>query len=101
MAAKMLGKEDALFVTSGTQGNEVAILTHCRPGDEVILEAESHIFLSEAGAAAALAGVLAAPGIIALETMVDRLASRFGSTFIPFSEKQYTWENIVFLYSPS
>ncbi|AMV11179.1 hypothetical protein GK107_09785 [Geobacillus thermoleovorans] len=32
LAAKMLGKEDALFVTSGTQGNQVAILTHCRPG---------------------------------------------------------------------
>lgn len=57
----MLGKEDALFVTSGTQGNQVAILTHCRPGDEVILEAESHIFLYEAGAAAALAGVQTRP----------------------------------------
>ncbi|WPZ17025.1 low-specificity L-threonine aldolase [Geobacillus subterraneus] len=61
LAAKMLGKEDALFVTSGTQGNQVAILTHCRPGDEVILEAESHIFLYEAGAAAALAGVQTRP----------------------------------------
>lgn len=57
LAAQILGKEDALFVTSGTQGNQVAILTHCRPGDEVILEAESHIFLYEGGAASALAGV--------------------------------------------
>ncbi|WP_078428032.1 low-specificity L-threonine aldolase [Alkalihalobacterium alkalinitrilicum] len=57
LAAKMLGKEDALFVTSGTQGNQVAILTHCRPGDELILEAEAHIFLYEGGAASALAGV--------------------------------------------
>ncbi|WP_027408853.1 low-specificity L-threonine aldolase [Anoxybacteroides tepidamans] len=61
LAAKMLGKEDALFVTSGTQGNQVAILTHCRPGDEVILEAESHIFFYEAGAASALAGVQTRP----------------------------------------
>lgn len=61
LAAKILGKEDALFVTSGTQGNQVAILTHCRPGDEVILEAESHIFLYEAGAASALAGVQTRP----------------------------------------
>jgi threonine aldolase len=61
LAAKILGKEDALFVTSGTQGNQVAILTHCRPGDEVILEAESHIFLYEAGAASALAGVQPRP----------------------------------------
>ena len=61
MAAKILGTEDALFVTSGTQGNQVAILTHCRPGDEVILEAESHIFLYEAGVASALAGVQTRP----------------------------------------
>jgi len=57
IAAEMLGKEAALFVTSGTQGNQVAILAHTRPGDEVILEAESHIFYYEAGAASALAGV--------------------------------------------
>lgn len=60
-AAEMLGKEDALFVTSGTQGNQIAILTHCQPGDEVILEAESHIFMYEAGAAAALAGIQTRP----------------------------------------
>jgi threonine aldolase len=57
LAAELLGKEDALLVTSGTQGNQVAILTHCRPGSEVILEADSHINCYEAGAAAALAGV--------------------------------------------
>lgn len=60
-AADILGKEAALFVTSGTQGNQAAILTHCKPGDEVILEAESHIFLYEAGAASALAGVQTRP----------------------------------------
>jgi len=57
LAAEMLGKEAALFVTSGTQGNQIAVLTHTRPGDEIILEAESHIFYYEAGAVAALAGV--------------------------------------------
>ncbi|WP_346774015.1 low specificity L-threonine aldolase [Brevibacillus sp. SYP-B805] len=57
MAAEILGKEAALFVTSGTQGNQVAVLTHCRSGDEVILEADSHIFYYESGAVAALAGV--------------------------------------------
>jgi threonine aldolase len=56
-AAKILGKEAALFVTSGTQGNQIAVLTHCRPGNEIILEAESHIFYYESGAVAALAGV--------------------------------------------
>ncbi|WP_090830647.1 MULTISPECIES: low-specificity L-threonine aldolase [unclassified Bacillus (in: firmicutes)] len=56
-AAEILGKEDALFVTSGTQGNQLAILVHCRPGNEVLMEAESHIFYYESGAASALAGV--------------------------------------------
>ncbi len=57
LAANMLGKEAALFVTSGTQGNQIAVLSHTQPGDEIILEAESHIFYYEAGAVAALAGV--------------------------------------------
>ncbi|MFY0545071.1 low-specificity L-threonine aldolase [Brevibacillus sp. H7] len=57
IAAERLGKEAALFVTSGTQGNQVAVLTHCVNGDEVILEADSHIFYYEGGAVAALAGV--------------------------------------------
>lgn len=54
--AEVLGKEAALFVTSGTQGNQVAIATHVHTGDEVIAEAESHIFFYEAAAVAALAG---------------------------------------------
>lgn len=57
LAAEMLGKEDALLVTSGTQGNLVSILTHCPPATEIILEESAHIFLSEAGSAAAFAGV--------------------------------------------
>ncbi|MEW5784567.1 MAG: low-specificity L-threonine aldolase [Bacillota bacterium] len=61
MVAEMLGKEDALLVTSGTQGNQIAILTHCLPGTEVILEADAHIFYYEGGAGAALAGVQLLP----------------------------------------
>lgn len=57
IAAELLGKEAALFVTSGTQGNQVAVLTHCVNGDEVIAEADSHIFYYEGGAMSALAGV--------------------------------------------
>jgi threonine aldolase len=56
-AAEILGKEAALFVTSGTQGNQIAVLTHCRPGNEILLESESHIFYYESGAVAAFAGV--------------------------------------------
>ncbi|CEG27461.1 low-specificity L-threonine aldolase [Bacillus sp. B-jedd] len=56
-AAHLLGKEEALFVTSGTQGNQIAILVHCKPGQEIILEEESHIFYYESGSASALAGI--------------------------------------------
>jgi len=55
-AADLLGKEAALFVTSGTQGNQVAIATHVQRGDEVIAEAESHVFMYEAAGVAVLAG---------------------------------------------
>jgi len=47
-AAELLGKEAGLFVVSGTMGNQVALLTWTRPGDEVILESESHIYYYEA-----------------------------------------------------
>ena len=60
-AAQMLGKEAGLLVTSGTQGNQVAVLTHTRPGQEVIVEAEAHVFYYEVGALAALAGVQTRP----------------------------------------
>ncbi len=56
-AAQLFGKEAALFVTSGTQGNQVAVLTHTRPSQEVIVESQAHIYFYEVGAMAALAGV--------------------------------------------
>ncbi|PMB06957.1 threonine aldolase, partial [Fischerella thermalis CCMEE 5273] len=57
LAAEILGKEAALFVTSGTQGNQVSVLSHTQPGDEVILDADSHIFYYESGALAALGSI--------------------------------------------
>jgi threonine aldolase len=57
-AAELLGKEAGLFVTSGTQGNLVAVLTSCTRGDELIAGDQAHIFHSEVGGASALAGVL-------------------------------------------
>lgn len=55
--ARILGKEAALFVPSGTMGNEVAIAAHTERGDEVICEATAHIFLYEGGGPALLSGV--------------------------------------------
>ncbi len=56
-AAAMLGKEAALFVTSGTQGNLTAVLSHCARGEEMILAKKSHIFQYEVASAAAYGGV--------------------------------------------
>jgi len=51
-AAKMFGVEDALFATSGTMTNQLAIRIHCSPGSEVICDENSHIFLYEGGGVA-------------------------------------------------
>jgi threonine aldolase len=59
LAAEMLGKEAALFVTSGTQGNAVAILSHTNRGDEIILERGSHIYLNEVGGLAVMGSLMA------------------------------------------
>lgn len=56
-AARILGKEAALFVTSGTMGNQLGLLTQTRRGDEVIAGADCHIVMHEVGAAAVLSGV--------------------------------------------
>jgi threonine aldolase len=56
-AAELLGKEAALFVASGTMANQIALLLHCRPGDEVIVGRGAHTRLYESGAGAAWAGV--------------------------------------------
>lgn len=56
-AARILGKEAALFVTSGTMGNQLGLLTQTKRGDEVIAGADCHIVMHEVGAAAVLSGV--------------------------------------------
>ena len=55
--ARLLGKEAALFVSSGTMGNQLAIALHTRPGDEVIVGEGAHPVWYESGAAAVLSGV--------------------------------------------
>ena len=55
--ARLLGKEDALFVPSGTMANQLSIKSHTQPGDEVIIESSSHPYNFEGGAGAALSGI--------------------------------------------
>ena len=57
-AAKLLGKEASLFLSSGTQSNLCAMLTQCQRGEEIITGEHYHVFDSEAGGASALGGIM-------------------------------------------
>jgi threonine aldolase len=58
IAAKKMGKDAALFTTSGTQANLVSVLSQTARGQEVILEAEAHMYYYEAGAFSAFGGLI-------------------------------------------
>ncbi len=60
-AADLLGKEAGLFLSSGTQSNLVALLTHCGRGEEAIVGNDYHIFTSEACGASVLGGIALCP----------------------------------------
>lgn len=60
-AAELFGKEAALFVPTGTMGNQICVKLHTRPGTEIIVEERSHIFNYEMGTAAAFSGVTCRP----------------------------------------
>ncbi len=77
-AAERVGKEAALFVPSGTFGNQLALFTWCPRGSEVILGEDCHIVQHEAGGAAVIAGVQirpipAATGILAPDAIRERI----------------------------
>jgi len=82
MSAKLTGKEDALFLTSGTMGNLISILTSCQRGDEVIMGDLSHTFLHEVGGISALGGVFAHTlpnlpnGTISIEKIQESIRGR-------------------------
>jgi threonine aldolase len=72
--AALLGKQAAMFMPSGTMCNQVALATHCRPGDEILAHEDAHIQSSEAGGPGAISGVMirglqGARGIFAAETL--------------------------------
>lgn len=58
VAAERMGMEAAVFVPSGSMGNQVAIAAHTRPGESVIFEEEAHVLFYEAGAPGAIAGIV-------------------------------------------
>ena len=61
LAAEMLGKQAALFVVSGTQGNLLALLSHCERGDEYIVGQQAHTYKYEGGGAAVLGSIQPQP----------------------------------------
>jgi threonine aldolase len=61
LAADLLDKEDALFVASGTMGNLLGVLCLARSGQEVVADADSHLFMAEGAGAAALGGIQIRP----------------------------------------
>lgn len=80
-AAELLGKEAALFVPTGTMGNQIAVKLHTRPGQEVITEARGHIYNWEMATMAAFSGCLARPvfaeqGILRWSLIEDNLSPK-------------------------
>jgi len=76
--AEMLGKEATLFVPSGTMANLLAVFLHCRPGDELLCEENSHVYFYEQGGYAQLNGVCVRPlsgcrGIFDAKTLVEAI----------------------------
>ncbi|MGD9396580.1 MAG: GntG family PLP-dependent aldolase [Candidatus Thorarchaeota archaeon] len=78
-AAKILGKEAALLVTSGTQGNLISLFAQTKRGDEVVVEERSHTFMFEAGSMASMGGLYPKPvkgerGYILPETLQSAIS---------------------------
>jgi threonine aldolase len=59
--AELLGKEAALFVPSGTMANQITVGVHAEPGDELVCDATSHVYVWEGGGVARLWGVTPRP----------------------------------------
>jgi threonine aldolase len=76
--AALLGKQAAMFMPSGTMCNQVAVATHCRPGDEILAHEDAHIQSSEAGGPGAISGVMIRGlpgdrGIFSADTLRDAI----------------------------
>jgi threonine aldolase len=87
--AELLGKEDAVYMVSGTMTNQVALRAHTESGDEVLADVAAHVAVLERGAPAALAGITIRPlrgrnGIFGVEDV--RAATRALHRFMPATQ---------------
>jgi threonine aldolase len=81
--AELFGKEAALFVPSGTMANQIAVGVHAAPGDELICEANAHVYVWEGGGIARLSGVTTRTivgdgGLLTLEQLRDKIRPEDG-----------------------
>jgi threonine aldolase len=79
--ATLLGKEAAMFLPTGTMCNQISILVHCRPGDEILAHESAHIIANEGGGPGALAGAVilglrGARGMFDVATMRESIRER-------------------------
>ena len=84
-AAEIFGREAAVFVPTGTMGNQIAIRLHTRPGQEIICESRSHILDWEMATAASFSGCLIRPVVaergILTWAHIEPVIHAKGSTF--------------------
>jgi len=81
LAAARLGKEAAVFVPSGTMGNLIGVAVNAHTGEELIADADSHVFLNESAGAAVVAGVQIRPvataaGVMSAQQVLDAVRPR-------------------------
>lgn len=92
LSAEMTGKEAALFIPTGTMGNQLAVLSHCARGEELLCEADSHVFYYEKAAAAVIGGVQIRPlppnqGLVT----VEELEKSWRGSDIHFPDSRLVW----------
>jgi threonine aldolase len=98
--AEFLGKEDAVYMPTGTMTNQVAIRAHTEPGDAVLFDQNAHVYILEGGAPSAFSGVLPRllPGVRGIFTAADvdaviGLSHPFFPSTIPAPAKLLCLEN--------
>ncbi|MCD6252992.1 MAG: low-specificity L-threonine aldolase [Thermotogae bacterium] len=103
LAAEMVGKEAALFVPSGTFGNQLALLVHTTRGQEVLIPADCHVLEHEVGAASVIAGVQLRPiphknGVMDLEILKATIRSddiHYPETGLIWLENAHSFGTVV------
>lgn len=98
-AAKIVGKEAAVYVTSGTQGNLVSLLAHTNRGEEIMIEEQCHIYQNELSSASKIAGLninvyssnRGAPSIDDLQKIIENDREKENPTTLLCSENTHNY----------